>query len=239
MKPTTEIGKNRTGIAMSPADAEDVIKEARGARPSTDDKGPEALDVMRLPYDQDAGPVGTIPPPASLKGAVKMVGEVIKGEKPSVILDKLGERLAFERTGVRLYEALMHKRTGEPDDAEPSLAQLEHICKEEARHFEWLAEAIASMGGDPTVETPSADVIGVVSSGIPKVLTDPRTTFNQALQAILVVELADNDAWRLLIELAPNEKMKARFRKALEQEDEHLANVRTWLEGRLLGTGAA
>jgi rubrerythrin len=236
MKSSTEIGKNRTGIAMSPIDAADIIKEARNAKPSTDGADGEALDVMRLPYDQDAEPLGTVPPPASLKGAVKAAGKALKGESPSVLLDKLGERLAFERTGVRLYEALIHKRKAEPSDgnSEPSVEQLEHFRIEEAEHFELIADCIREMGGDPTVETPSADVVGVLSSGLPKVLSDPRTTFRQGLEAILVAELADNDGWKLLIELAPNDAMKARFYKALEQEDEHLTRVRTWLEDRVL-----
>ena len=35
--------------------------------------------------------------------------QALKGGPPTQFLDKLGERLAFERTGVRLYEALISK----------------------------------------------------------------------------------------------------------------------------------
>lgn len=31
----------------------------------------------------------------------------VKGDSPTILLDKLGERLAFKRTGTRLYDALI------------------------------------------------------------------------------------------------------------------------------------
>ena len=65
--------------------------------------------------------------------------------------------------------------------------------------------AIRSIGADPTVQTPSADVDGVASMGLIQVLTDPRTSVAQCLEAILIAELADNDGWQMLILFA--EKM--------------------------------
>ena len=50
-----------------------------------------------------------MPVPGNLKGAAKAAVKALKGEKAAVFLDKLGERLAFERTGVRLYEAVLAK----------------------------------------------------------------------------------------------------------------------------------
>jgi hypothetical protein len=44
--------------------------------------------------------------------------------------------------------------------------------------------------------------------------------------------LTDNDGWELLIKLAENlgyDDMKAEFETALEHEEEHLVNVRSWL----------
>jgi ferritin-like metal-binding protein YciE len=48
-----------------------------------------------------------------------------------------------------------------------------------------------------------------------------------------VAELADNDGWRLLIKLAREmgqDEMAGRFQAALEEEDRHLASLRTWME---------
>ena len=64
-----------------------------------------------------------------------------------------------------------------------------------------VGAAIQSLGGDPTAQTPAADVTGVEGMGLMQVLTDPKTTVAQALHAILVAEMTDNAAWEELIEL--------------------------------------
>src|SRR5690606_37230732 len=56
----------------------------------------------------DADSVGSIPPPASLlKGTVKKTVAKFNGVSPALLLNKIGERIAFERTGTRLYDALI------------------------------------------------------------------------------------------------------------------------------------
>jgi ABC-type phosphate/phosphonate transport system substrate-binding protein len=57
------------------------------------------------------------------------------------------------------------------------------------------------LGGDATVQTPSADVAGVISHGVSQIMSDPRTTVAQSLQAVLTAELADNDGWQMLQDL--------------------------------------
>jgi len=87
------------------------------------------------------------------------------------------------------------------------------------------------------VQSPCADMAGVASMGIMQVLTDPRSSMAQCLQAMLIAELTDNDGWRLLIQLADNlghDDLKAEFETALDEEEEHLLNVRTWLQESVL-----
>ena len=50
-----------------------------------------------------------MPPPTSLKGVAKTAVDMLKGSKPTVFIDKLGERAAFERTGTRLYQGALAK----------------------------------------------------------------------------------------------------------------------------------
>jgi bacterioferritin (cytochrome b1) len=151
----------------------------------------------------------------------------------AVLLDKLSERLAFERTGTRLYEALLNKCEMLGEEAPgPTLEDIQQIGREELEHFLLLNETIAELGGDPTVQSPSADVASVASLGIMQVLTDPRSSMSQCLQAILTAELTDNAGWELLIQLAESlgyTDMTAEFQTALEHEEVHLQNVRTWL----------
>jgi rubrerythrin len=148
-------------------------------------------------------------------------------------MDCLGERLGFERTGTRLYDALIAKRVAAGAlPGAPARADLERLREDELRHFELLTETVTRLGGDPTVMTPAADVAGVEAMGLLQVVTDPRTTFEQALHAILVAELADNDGWRSLIELCQGVGQDALiepFKQAQQEEDRHLREVRAWL----------
>jgi rubrerythrin len=112
----------------------------------------------------------------------------------------------------------------------------------ELRHMRLVREAIETVGGDPTAQTPCADLAGVEGMGLLQVVTDPRTTLTQCLGALLTAELADNDGWKILIALAEamgQEELAGRFAAALAEEDRHLASVRGWLAERLeiqLGT---
>lgn len=158
----------------------------------------------------------------------------------ALLLDKLGERLHVERNGVRLYEALISKRsqyasgasaTQAAEAALPSLDALEKIQNDELIHFSLLKQAISELGGDPTIVTPSAALAATISEGITKVLTDPQTDLVQGLQAILAAELQDNDGWRLLIQLASISKpdLVAMMECAMLDEEDHLKQVRGWL----------
>lgn len=67
----------------------------------------------------------------------------------AVLTDKLGERLAFERSGARLYEAFVAK-CEQLDHADPALLDtLNHIRDEELQHFATLALTIESKGPSP------------------------------------------------------------------------------------------
>jgi rubrerythrin len=150
------------------------------------------------------------------------------------LLDKLGERLAFERQGTRLYEAFLQKceSLNLENASGPSAEELRHICDEELEHFHMLQNAITALGGDATVQTPSADVAGVLSHGVMQVVSDPRTTIPQTLQAMLTAELVDNDGWQMLQDIAAElgqDDLEEQCRKAYEEEQEHLEKVRDWL----------
>ena len=224
---------NRTGVQTAPELAEELIEGASNAVPSSEG-GAEDIAEYRGEYIAEGFPIGSMPMVPAAEEADADEDDI----SMAVFLDKLSERLAFERTGVRLYEALYNKceTLGETVPG-PTLEEIEHIGSEELEHFLLINKTIAEMGGDPTVESPSADVAGVASMGIMQVLTDPRTSVAQCLQALLTAELTDNDGWRLLIQLADNfgySETKAEFEQALANEVEHLQNVREWLSACVL-----
>ncbi|XYH95116.1 ferritin-like domain-containing protein [Sorangium sp. So ce1128] len=230
------IGTNMTGIATSPLDSKELIEAALAIPPSSPGSEADAAAV-RTEYAAGSGTVGSVPPPASLKGMVKAVGELIQGRPPALLIDKLGERLQFERSGTRLYEALIAKYDAEGSfEGGPTRADLEVIRDDELRHFALLKSAMERLGADPTAMTPGADVIGLASAGVLAVAVEPRINFGQSLQALLVAELTDNDSWRMLIDLATaygQDEMAAEFRVAEQHEVRHLELVRAWLSSKL------
>lgn len=258
-------GMNRTGAAVSPQGTQAMTRAANELTP------PQPIDTtaseaQRVVYINESAAVGSIPPPTSLKGALKTGVAAMRGANPSILLDKIGERIAFERAGTRLYEALIVKyevvskleggslppaeqvidtspattAALAPVRGESAMQTLSRIRSEELAHFHMLCEAATQLGGDPTAQTPCADVSATASMGLMQVVTDPRTTMAQCLNTILIAELADNAGWELLVELADQageSELSGRFLGALTQEQEHMATIKGWLTA-LVSTGA-
>jgi ferritin-like protein len=231
---------NRTGIGMSPVDSQELIESAASALPSMPGDGASIAEV-RDDYAKIGEPIGTVPPPSSVRGVVETVMDTIKGDDVAAFMDKLGERLAFERTGTRLYDAFITKCAGiEDEDMIPDIpiGILERFRDEEREHFDMLRATIEDLGGDPTVVTPSADISGVTGQGILQVLGDPRTTVAQCLQAMLVAELTDGDGWALLVEMAEDmgkDDLVESFQRAFLEEERHLEHMRAWNAAAVTG----
>lgn len=236
-------GMNRTGAKISPIDS---TKTAAGAQTFTvPTQGSEdALAMNRISYMREVDPVGTVPLPGSIKGIFSALQEkIMNGDH--TFMDKLGERIAFERTGTRLYQALISKYEGSEDKAAlPDRGTLERFCDEERRHFEMACEAMEQIGGDCTAMTPSADIAGLAAFGWVQALSEPRINFKQSLEIILQAELVDNAGWEVLIELAEDvglSSLATNFQQALDEETVHLATIKEWVRqmnvsGKVEGT---
>ncbi len=235
------VGMNRTGLDMAPLARDDMIgyAQAEAARgPGSDG----SFEAVHMAYIEDAERVGSVPVPGTIKRMATTAAARLKGRKPEVLIDKLGERMAFERAGTRLYEAMLLK-CGAVDGANNpvEVPQLAHIRDEEERHFHMVRKALERLGADPTAMTPCADVAGVQGMGLMQVVTDPRPTIAQALNALLTAQLSDNAGWELLVELASaagHQDLANDFGEALRQEGEHLSLVCGWLRAAVLQEAA-
>jgi rubrerythrin len=238
MNKDTATGKNRTGIDLSPIDKRELLEVTEMTVPSMEGDI-TVLDELRAEYINQGDAIGSLPPPATAKGVAGKVVDTVKGANVNVLLDKLGERLAFERTGTRLYEALAGKcEASDPLPGGPTVAELRQIQAEELDHFDVVRQVMIQLGADPTAVTPSADVVSVTSMGILQVISDPRMTLKQSLEAILVAELVDNAAWDLLIQLARaagHDAIAKTFERPLADEQKHLVNVRKWVTQSTIG----
>ncbi len=239
MREQVPTGLNRTGVQMSPFDSAALERDIRSLMPPASG---DTAEIARLRHDYilKAEPLGSVPPPGTMKGMLTTGAAALLGNLPQLMLDKLGERLAFERTGVRLYDQLIDKVEAieSSGTATVPLPVLMQIRDEEAQHFAMVARAIQSLGGDPTVQTPCADLAGIETSGLLQAVSDPRTTVAQSLHALLVAEMADNSGWEVLIALADEQQhdsMAAEFAAALANERDHLRFIREAYETALFG----
>src|SRR5689334_7395979 len=128
---------NRTGQQASPFSAEmnDIVQPVSAQAADT-----SALTEVRLQYIREAEPLGSIK-----SAAAQLDGGI------APFIDKLAERLAYERGGTRLYDAVIAKfiaHEGELEDA--SLQEVTEIRNEEASHAALLRTCIEQLGADPT-----------------------------------------------------------------------------------------
>jgi rubrerythrin len=236
MATSAKLGSNFTGVQMSPKDTERLMEAVEQILP--DVPGDDTLLMNeRVKRNEEAERIGSVPVPGSAKGMLKSTFDMIKGKSPELLVDKLGERLAFERSGVRLYDAMIAKVKAMNVVGSDLVSVLQHIRDEEFEHMLLVEDAIKSLGADPTAQTPCADVAAVKSMGLMQVVTDSRTNVAQGLSALLTAELEDNAAWELLIELAeagghPN--IAKSFEKAKTQEDDHLLKIKTMVRRDLI-----
>lgn len=232
---------NRTGTQASPIDAQaqrSAPERLRQPRLVADTQARE----VRSSYVSEAESLGSVPVPATAKGMAKAGLQALRGNRAQVLIDKLAERLAFERGGVRLYDQLIGKcealAAAGCSMAMPPLDVLRSIRGDEAAHAQLLVEVIESLGADPTAQTPGADVVGVQTMGLMQVLSDPRTTPTQCLCALQTAELADNAGWELLSTLARDSgqtDIAERFEQCWQHEVEHLKRIKAWHTDAVLG----
>jgi rubrerythrin len=202
---------------------------------------------MREKVTRQADRFGSVPAVASARGMAEMALHALQGHRLASFIDTRGERLAFERSGVRAYEAVLGKfealgtwHGGSTRDL------LQEQCNEELAHFHMIKQILERLGADSAAMTPSADVAAVQASGVFKVLADPRASLSLVLRALLVLEDVDADGWDMLVEVAAStrqDQLASRFRDALATEETHKERVRGWLthaalaEAQRMGNG--
>jgi len=239
--PNTTLGHNRTGLAMSPLHDELLIgsmnDEAQG-QADTPLMNPETTQLaqLRAEYVSQADSLGSIPPPSTLKGMAKSGAGAMKNQRMHVFIDKLAERLAYERGGTRLYDAALVKVVALAEGTPVQLDRVKQIRNQEIEHAGILHQAIVELGADPTAQTPCADLVGVQSMGLMQSVADPRTSLVQTLSSLLAAELIDVASWELLSRLARDlgqDALAERFDHALEQENQHLMTISRWYEAMI------
>ncbi len=139
------------------------------------------------------------------------------------VIDLLSERLAFERSGVKLYDTLHARLRVAKDPAlKALLEQVEHNRDE---------EQIRALGGDAHTPTERSVLARAESEGVERVMRRDDSIPHD-FHALLTAELADNAGWDLLVQIADefgDSAAKKEFEKRLREEEQHLLFVRKTL----------
>jgi bacterioferritin (cytochrome b1) len=156
--------------------------------------------------------------------------EKLASKNAAFVLDVLSGRLAFERTGVKLYDKVIEKieRNAEPR-YHAILGQLREIRTEEQEHANWLEAQIRALGGFPDEKTDMAELEMQEGSGIESVIVDGHDKAIHLVHALLAAELADNAGWDVLVKLADDagdRAAKLAFAKRMAEEAKHLLFIR-------------
>jgi bacterioferritin (cytochrome b1) len=155
----------------------------------------------------------------------------LAGKNVARVIDLLNERLAFERSGVMLYDQILARMRADPRAA-TLLKRMQEHRDEEKEHEEWLEEQIRALGGDGIALSERSVLVRTESQGIEHVIRrDPRLAND--FHALLTAELADTAGWELLVELADDagdRTAKKEFKKRLREEEQHLLFVRKAVE---------
>jgi len=166
-------------------------------------------------------------------GTVGVINEVHQ-HNTELLLRKLGQRLAFERASVRLYEALIFKclalQKGQRKVV--SLDQLRQFRDEEVEHSLLLKKAIETLGFDADDWIPEMDSTLLSTLQIPKVFSKKNTTILQCLESVQIFATNDNAEWHTLHGLFTNmglQDVSEEFNQALEEDSRQLETISRWI----------
>ncbi len=151
--------------------------------------------------------------------------EILGKTNPEKVIDLLAERLAYERSGVKLYDAILKKVKASRHTQLKKLAkELKEHRDHEVEHAEWCEEQIRALGGDPDEKTEKALLVEIEAQGIEEIIFGDAP-LSQMFHALNMAELGDNAGWAQLVGIAEqcgDEEARAEFQERLDHEEEHL-----------------
>lgn len=159
--------------------------------------------------------------------------EILGKTNPEKVIELLSERLAYERSGIKLYDAILKKvKRSRHTQLKKLVKELEEHRDQEVEHAEWCAENIRMLGGDPDARTERVMLVETEAQGIEQIILGDAP-LSQMFHALNMAELGDNAGWAQLVGIAEqcgDEKAKKELQKRLRHEEEHLR-----LTHRILG----
>lgn len=153
-----------------------------------------------------------------------------EGRELKLLLEKLGEKLAYDRAFCRLYESFLKKRSTSflrnIRVKGLELKTFERHVAMKAAHYEILQDAFLNLGGDPEAIVPSEDLSTIAKLGIVSIFVDPRANMRSILHSVRIVELTGKSTTLYLTRLAYAaglDDLAMDLEQAVEENEESLS----------------
>jgi hypothetical protein len=150
----------------------------------------------------------------------------------TALLAGLVVRRAFKTAAIAIDEALLGKLCTEgPPTGGPTGNDVRKHLDEERHNVRALDHAILELGGDPTRADASSRYGSTLASGLVSVAVDARVDLVASLDALLVAELYDVEAWPALLDYsraAGHAAISASLEEAQARDARHLESARAW-----------
>jgi hypothetical protein len=157
-------------------------------------------------------------------GLGQAVSSTLDTMRPSLLIERLIDRLISAQERVALYTAALTKAVGVRDTAQ---LVLERMGSDERQHCEVLRRHLVRLGFDPAFTPPVRE--GGDAKRILEIITNPRTSVSQALCALLGAALAAVGDWETLARTARDahdERMAAEFENLRVIAETHVQRIR-------------
>jgi hypothetical protein len=144
--------------------------------------------------------------------------------RPSLLIERLIDRLISAQERVALYTAALTKAVAARDTAQ---LVLERMGSDERQHCEVLRRHLVRLGFDPAFIPPARE--GGDAKRILQIIANPRTSVPQSLCALLGAALAAVGDWETLARTARDvhdERMAAEFENLRAIAETHVKQIR-------------
>ena len=162
-------------------------------------------------------------------------GLALTADELGAFLLKVGERLYFEKTILKGYDALISKCELFSADllpAELDIIDLVEIRSQKHRFVKLLASTLEGLGGEGLSERPPSGSLLLAITGVCRAIEDVTAGIEQSLECLLIAELADDEGWDLLICDCDDlglAGLSASLDSVQEISESHTEMVREWI----------
>ncbi len=157
---------------------------------------------------------------------INRVPPVVRNHPQHALACKIFDHLIFERTCVRVYEAVLSKC--EMHEGSLPCDDLQKYQREEFNHFLMLKKCLEALGIESSTFQLGAEGLSDSTEDLLKAAMDPRLSLVDSIEALKQAECADRNSWILLTDLAADAghlEMAEKFRQARHEEEQHVSGL--------------